>query len=291
MTPTIAYPSENKLGEGPLWHSERNSILWIDILEKKLFELNQSTQKLQVYSLPERVGTVVIESKNTVIVALQGGLARVNLDTQHLDWLTDLEKEIPTNRPNDGKCDPQGRLWQGTMDMDCKDGAGTLYCIDNEFNRAVKLTNLSVSNGMAWALDGQRFYFIDSPTYRIDAYFFDGKTGNIEFEKTAVSIPKIMGMPDGMTIDNEGMLWVAHWSGFTVRRWNPNTSECLETIELPVPQITSCAFGGEGLDQLFITSARTGMSESDLGKYPESGNLFVVKMKVKGVKSYKFNIQ
>lgn len=283
------YPTKNSLGEGPLWHAARGSILWVDILEKKLFELNTNTQKLQTYLLPEWVGMVAIESENTVIVALQGGLARLDLDTERIEWLVDLEKTILTNRPNDGKCDPQGRLWQGTMDLDCKDGAGTLYCIDNELKIGVKLTNLSISNGMAWSLDGRRFYFIDSPTYRIESYFFDAKTGNITFEKTAVEIPKEIGMPDGMTIDAEGMLWVAHWGGFAVRRWNPHTGECLETIALPAPQITSCAFGEPELDRLFITSARIGISEADLEKYPESGSLFVVKMKVKGVESYKFN--
>ena len=283
MPAQTIYPAQNTLGEGPLWHTERGSIFWVDILEKKLFELNQTTRNLQTYSLPERVGTVVVESKNTVVVALQSGIARLNLDTQQLDWLVDLEKDIPTNRPNDGKCDPQGRLWQGTMDLTCQSGAGTLYCIDNELKISKKLTNLTISNGMTWSMDGQRFYFIDSPTHRIESYLFDGETGNIQFEKTAVRVKPEMGKPDGMTIDTEGMLWVAHWGGSAVRRWNPNTSECLETIELPAPHISSCTFGGAGLDQLFITSARVGLSEADLEKYPESGNLFVVKMAVKGL--------
>lgn len=170
MKPTTAYPAQNQLGEGPIWHAERGSIFWVDILEKKLFEFSPTTQKLQTYSLPERVGTVVIESKNAVIVALQGGLARLHLDTERLDWLVDLEKNTPTNRPNDGKCDPQGRLWQGTMDLACKTGAGTLYCIDSDLVPKPTLTNLSISNGMAWSLDGQRFYFIDSPTFQINCW-------------------------------------------------------------------------------------------------------------------------
>ncbi len=288
MKPTTAYPAQNQLGEGPIWHTERGSIFWVDILEKKLFEFSPTTQKLQTYSLPERVGTVVIESKNAVIVALQGGLARLHLDTERLDWLVDLEKNTPTNRPNDGKCDPQGRLWQGTMDLACKTGAGTLYCIDSDLVPKPTLTNLSISNGMAWSLDGQRFYFIDSPTFQINCYLFDGQTGNIVFEKIAITIPQEMGLPDGMTIDAEGMLWVAHWGGFAVRRWSPETGQLLETIEVPAPQVTSCAFGGENLDQLFITTARVGMSEADLEKYPESGRLFVIKIMVKGVESFRF---
>lgn len=280
--------SKNQLGEGPVWHSERQSLFWVDILEKKLFEQPWQSPHHNEWTLPEYVGTVAIESENTVIVALQNGIARFDLITKKLDWIVDLEKEIPSNRANEGKCDPQGRLWQGTMDLDCKDGAGTLYCIDNELNVEAKITNLRISNGMAWSLDSTRFYFIDSSTYRIESYFFDGKMGDIIFEKTAITIPESMGLPDGMTIDSEGMLWVAHWGGFAVRRWDPDTSELLETIEFPAPQITSCTFGGPDFDHLFITSARVGMSETDLEKYPQSGNVFVVKTGVKARELFKF---
>ena len=284
---TVAHPAANILGEGPIWHPERKSIFWVDILEKLLFEMNHKTQAVKSWQMPERIGTVAVETYATVIVALQGGIFRFHLENEILELLVELEKESLENRPNDGKCDVNGRLWQGTMDLGCAENAGSLYCFDGK-NLVKKLPNLSISNGMAWSLDNQRFYFIDSPLYRIDAYFFDEKTGEITFEKTAVTVPETMGLPDGMTIDTEGMLWVAHWGGFAVRRWNPETGELMETIEMPVPQVTSCAFGGEDLDELFITTARTGMPAEDLAKYPESGHLFKVKTTTKGIETYKF---
>ena len=141
---------------------------------------------------------------------------------------------------------------------------------------------------MAWSADNKRFYFIDSTTYKVDSYSFDLKTGNIKFETTVITIPENMGMPDGMCIDKEGMLWIAHWNGFAVRRWNPINGHLLLTIELPVPQVTSCTFGGKNLDELFITTAKTGLSDEQLKQYPESGHLFTIKTSVKGKFSEKF---
>jgi len=283
----IAHPAANSLGEGPIWHPERRSILWIDILEKNLYELTWESQQLKSWKMPAKIGTVAIESKNSVIVALQGGIARFNLDSEALDYLAELETTIETNRPNDGKCDSEGRLWQGTIDLDCAKEAGALYCFDGE-NCNKKLGNLTISNGMAWSLDNQRFYFIDSPTFCIDAYLFDAKSAKITFERTVIKVPESMGLPDGMTIDSDGMLWVALWGGFAVGRWNPHTGDLLETIELPVPQVTSCTFGGKDWDELFITTARVGMSDEALAQYPESGHLFIQKMSVKGIESFKF---
>jgi len=282
-----AYQAANNLGEGPIWHPERGSIFWVDILEKNLYELNWESQQRNAWKMPTKIGTVAVESKNSVVVALQGGIARFNLETAFLEYLTDLEKDTETNRPNDGKCDSKGRLWQGTMNLDCTPEAGSLYCFNGN-TLTKKLANLTISNGMAWSLDNQKFYFIDSPTYQIACYCFDEESGEIQFLKTAVKIPESMGKPDGMTIDSDEMLWVAHWGGFAVRRWNPDTGDLLETIELPVPQVTSCTFGGKDLDELFITTARVGMSDEDLVKYPESGHLFTQKMSVKGKETFKF---
>ena len=135
---------------------------------------------------------------------------------------------------------------------------------------------------MAWTSDNTRMYFIDSPTQTIKSYIFDANSGAILFEKNAVLIPKEMGTPDGMCIDSEGMLWVAHWGGFGVYRWNPANGDLLEKIAIPVPDVTSCAFVGENLDHLIITTAKGDLNEDELKKYPESGNVFYLKMKVRG---------
>ena len=150
------------------------------------------------------------------------------------------------------------------------------------FSVQKKLSDISVSNGIVWSADGKRMYYIDSPTQQVQCFLFDEKTGNIEFEKIAITIDKASGSPDGMCMDEEGMLWIAQWDGFGVYRWNPLTGEMLDKIDVPVPQVSSCAFGGDNMDQLFITTARENMSKDDVKKYPLSGNVFIAEPGVKG---------
>jgi sugar lactone lactonase YvrE len=207
-----------------------------------------------------------------------------------LEWLTDLEKEIKDNRPNDGKCDSHGRLWLGTMNINAKDHAGALYSVNQDKTVTQHLTSLSIANGLAWSKDDRFFYFIDSPLYRVDRYLFDATAGRLTFDSTVIEIPQELGMPDGMTIDDEGMLWVAQWDGFCVCRWNPETGEMLHKIDVPAPQVSSCTFGGENLDILLITTARAGLSEETLSQYPQSGNIFFTQPGVKGLLPNKFKI-
>jgi sugar lactone lactonase YvrE len=286
-TATIAYPAANVLGEGPVWHGGRQSLFWVDIEGKQLQELKWPTLQFQSWPMPEMIGMVVPYNENSLVVALQGGLALFHLETGQLDWLTEIEKDSIENRPNDGKCDSRGRLWLGTMHKGASINSGSLYCMQKNLITS-KLTSLTISNGMAWSRDDKHFYFIDSSLHRIDQYGFDSITGDIQFERTAVTIPSEMGLPDGMTIDEEGMLWVAQWGGFCVCRWDPNTGSLLHKIEVPVPQVTSCTFGGENLDVLFVTTARVGLSEELLLKYPESGHVFSAQMKVRGFLPYNF---
>jgi sugar lactone lactonase YvrE len=284
----VVYPAANDLGEGPVWHSGRQSVFWVDIEGRKLQEMVWPAGEVQSWAMPQRIGTVVPYQADKLVVALQDGLALFHPETGGLAWLVDLEKERNDNRPNDGKCDSQGRLWLGTMHLDANQPSGSLYCIDGGLTVTKQLTSLTISNGMAWSADNRHFYFIDSALQRVDQYAFDALSGTITFERTAVTIPPEMGLPDGMTIDEEGMLWVAQWDGFCVCRWNPATGELLQKIDVPVPQVTSCTFGGINLDVLFITTARVGLSEETLLKYPESGHLFSANVKVKGHDPYHF---
>jgi len=285
---SVAYPSSDLLGEGPVWSEERKSLFWVDIEGQILHELKWPEKKAQLWCMPQMMGMVALESRNKVILALQDGIALYDLQKKELVWLKHLEKEITANRPNDGKCDAAGRLWLGTMDCHCNSKAGSLYCIDGRLNIIKKLSSLTIANGMAWSIDSKRMYFTDSATYKVDSYLFDVHTGNIKFERTAIVIDEKLGMPDGMSIDEEGMLWIAHWNGFAVRRWDPATGRLLDVIKLPVPQVTSCSFGGNNLDELFITTAKTGLSKEQLEQYPLSGNLFVRMLTVKGIPPAKF---
>jgi sugar lactone lactonase YvrE len=286
---SLLYQSENILAEGPLWHRARQSFFWVDIDGKCFFEYQWPQGKINRWQLNYRV-SLIIESNDSdiLILGLQGGIASFDLHKEKLDWLLELEKEITNNRTNDGACDSFGRIWIGTMDRQCRPGKGSLYCVDDKFCLQKKLENISVSNGIVWSIDGKKMYYTDSPTQQVQSFLFHEETGNIRFEKIAITIDNKLGSPDGMCMDEEGMLWIAQWGGFGVYRWNPLTGKMLDKIEVPVPQVSSCAFGGEKMDQLFITTARENMSEEEINKYPLSGNVFITQPGVKGIPVHKF---
>ncbi len=237
---TLAYAAANSLGEGPVWHATRQSFFWVDIEGKMLNEIKWPSKQVQCWPMPQRIGTFALYGDANLVVALQDGLAIFDLETKRLEWFVDIEKDVKDNRPNDGKCDSEGRLWLGTMHISAKEGAGSLYCISQNKRVTLQLTSLSIANGLACSDDDRYFYFIDSPLKRIDRYLFDAHQGIIKFDRTVVTTPGELGFPDGMTIDEEGMLWVAQWDGFCVCRWNPDIGAFLHKIEVPVPQVSSC---------------------------------------------------
>jgi sugar lactone lactonase YvrE len=288
MEVSVLYKANCLLAEGPYWHAERKSFFWVDIEAKILFEYDWKNGSVKKTSIPYRVSMIVQDEQDNIILGVQGGLAAFNLNSGSLTWLINIEKEFPDHRCNDGKCDPDGRLWVGTMDKDCKEGEGSFYCIDEDLRLHKKLDKLSIPNGLAWSLDNKRLYHTDSPSHEIKSYFFETNAGDISLEKTVVKIPDEMGQPDGMTIDEEGMLWIAHWGGSGIYRWNPENGKLLDKVEVPAQQVTSCVFGGEELDHLVITTASTGLSEEDLKKYPLSGSIFITKPGVKGIPANKF---
>lgn len=287
MRASVLYPSQCILGEGPIWHAERKCCFWVDIERGILYEYNWVSKVTRTWSFDYKVTMVIQGTNNNLVLGLNGGIARFDLKSERLEWLLDIETELKENRCNDGACDSQGRLWIGTMHTDFKQGAGSLYCIDKNLNILKKLDKVTISNGIVWSLDNKRLYYIDSPTQVVQSFIFKEETGEIFFEKNAIQIPAEMGTPDGMTIDQEGMLWIAHWGGFGIYRWNPLDGKFMDKIEIPVPNVTSCTFAGESLDHLIITTARGNLNEEELKKYPESGNIFWAKADVKGIESNK----
>lgn len=270
-------PSQCFLGEGPYWHADRQSFFWVDIENGKLFQHQVESGQTTTFTFPHRLAVVLEGKGDQLILGLDRKLARFDLKTEELEWLTEVEPDFPLHRFNDGKVDAKGRLWIGTLSTKFTEGAGSLYCIDESLTPKKMLGDLTISNGMAWAADHRTFYFIDTPTRQIKAYTFDLESGKIEFDRIAIAVPEELGMPDGMCIDREGMLWVAHYGGAGVYRWNPASGELLEKIALPVPHVTSCAFGGEQLDTLLITTAQENLSAEQLEAYPMSGDVFLVK--------------
>ncbi|PZV78035.1 sugar lactone lactonase YvrE [Algoriphagus aquaeductus] len=276
------------LGEGPLWIAELGCFFWVDIEKGNLHRYHLATEKLEIRHFPHRLAVVLEGQNGKLILGLDRKLVRYDWETEVIEELCEVESDLTLNRFNDGKVDPQGRIWIGTLSTLFTEGSGSLYRIGTDLKPLTQLKNLTISNGMAWTADQRTFYFIDTPTKKIQEFAFDPKTGAIEFRRIAVEIPEVLGFPDGMCIDREGMLWVAHYAGSGVYRWDPSTGQLLDKIELPVPHVTSCCFGGENLDLMLITTAQENLTADDLKKYPQSGDVFLVK--VEGIESFQAEI-
>lgn len=283
-------PSQCFLGEGPLWIARLGCFFWVDIEKGNLHRYHLATEQLEIRHFPHRLAVVLEGQIGKLILGLDRKLVRYDWETEVIEELCEVESDLTLNRFNDGKVDPKGRIWIGTLSTLFTEGAGSLYRIGPDLQPKVQLTNLTISNGMAWTADQRTFYFIDTPTKKIQEFAFDPKTGAIEFRRIAVEIPEGLGFPDGMSIDREGMLWVAHYAGSGVYCWNPSTGQLLDKIELPVPHVTSCCFGGENLDLMLITTAQENLTADDLKKYPQSGDVFLVKVEVGGWETFQADI-
>jgi sugar lactone lactonase YvrE len=276
------HKSQCILGESPYWHAERKSFFWVDIEKGELYEFQVGLKKTTKRKFNQRLSLVLEGQGEYLILALDRKIARYDLETEKLTWLIEVEDDQPLNRFNDGACDADGRLWIGTMSTKFTPGSGSLYKITSELSPEKMLGKISISNGMAWTADNETFYYIDSPTQEIRAYHFDLETGEIIMDRTVIRVPKELGTPDGMSIDQQGKLWVAHYGGFGVYCWDPENGKLLKKISLPVPNVTSCVFGGENLDHLLITTARENLTEAQLKEFPESGDVFLVKTNTQG---------
>jgi len=276
------------LGEGPSWDATNKVLYWVNILEKKIFMYDPGTHVNRTIELDQYVGAVVPTESGKLMLALQHGFYTMDLNTEQLTKIVDPEEHLPDNRFNDGKCDVRGRFWAGTMSLKDAQGAGSLYCLDVKHNVKTMIQNVTISNGIAWSPDNKVMYHIDTPTRQIAAYDFEVETGIISNKRVVIEVPEEMGNPDGMTADEAGMLWVAKWGGSQIGRWNPNTGERIDSVDVPAPLVTSCSFGGENMDELYITTARVGLSDETLQKYPKAGGLFRVKTDVKGQQMHSF---
>lgn len=285
---TVVVESPAQLGEGPSWDAENNRLLWVDIEGFKVHAYDPVTGEDQAYDVGEHVGAVVPYRGDEVIVALRSGFYTYHLITGERQAITDPEQDKPTNRFNDGKCDAYGRFWAGTMSLNNEEKAGSLYCLEDGKPVRTMVEQVSTSNGLGWSPNLEFMYYIDTPTRSIDRFDFDLASGTITNRTSIISIPEEMGFPDGMTVDAEGMLWVAHWGGGKVTRWNPETSELLQQVEVPADQVTSCCFGGPDLEDLYITTARIGIKEERLQETPQAGSLFVVRPGVQGQKTHAY---
>jgi len=241
------------LGEGPAWDEKTQTLYWVDILGKRIYAGTELLAELDDF-----VGCLAPRKNGNLILGKRASIVDFDLDSSQQTLLASLN-ESATNRVNDGKCDPAGRFLAGTMDMNEKEASGSLYSFGG--GQVTRLFDgVRISNGLAWSPDYKTFYYIDTPTHEVKAFDYDVTTGEIANPRAAFYVPESLGWPDGMTSDTEGNLWIALWGGAQVTRWNPNTGQLLEQIPVSALQSSSCVFGGKDRNELYITSARVGMS-------------------------------
>lgn len=269
-----------RLGEGPLWNAERQVLHWVDIYNRRVHTFDPVSGKDTYIEVDTVVSGLFLEDEKHLILAQESGLTRLDLHNQTTTPLIKIEADRPNNRLNDVRVDYRGRRWVGTMNNDGKPYAN-LYRYDPDGSLHLMETNLSISNGLGWSPDQKIFYLTDSPQQVIYAYDFDMDAGTISDRRPLITLTGESFYPDGLTIDAEGCLWSAMWNGWCVIRFDPQGQE-MRRVPLPVPLVTSCAFGGENLTDLFITTASAGLSQSELKQSFEAGDLFRLRTDVKG---------
>ena len=276
------------VGEGPIWDGENKVLYWVDIMGNRLHVYDPATGADVEHDVGQPVGTVVRRASGGLMLAMHHGFAAYDLESRTLDRIADPEEDLPENRFNEGKCDPAGRFWAGTMAIEPVPGAGGLYRMDTDLSVHKVFPDITVSNGICWSLDHRTMYYVDSPRFDVRAYDFDMDTGDVHNERILFEIPKATGAPDGMVIDAEGMLWIAHYGGSRVCRWDPGGGSVMQQIDLPVSNVTACAFAGDELDTLYITSASQDMSADDWEREPHAGGLFATRPGVRGIEPFRF---
>lgn len=259
------------LGEGPVWDSRTGELIWVDIIAAVVHRFEPASGVDRALTVGQPVGAACPRASGGYVLALRDGIALFG-DDGELTFIAGIEADVGANRFNDAKCDPAGRLWAGTVRFDGQPG-GALYRIDPDHRATRVVPGLGLSNGIGWSPDGTAMYLIDTLAGGLDVFEFDAGTGSLDGRRRLVTFPAGQGLPDGMTVDSEGFLWVAIYGGGVVRRYEPGGEPALE-IEIPASQPTSCAFGGPDLGDLYITSATQFLSPDRLAREPSAGGLF-----------------
>ena len=276
--------AQDELGEGPVWDAVGQALYWVDIERGLVHRFHPSSGDHRVMRVGKKVGALALREGGGMVMATEVGFAFWDEGEQSLRLIGDPEAHKPQTRFNDGAADRRGRFWAGTMGDPYHNH---LYRLDPDLSIHTMESGIDISNGIGWSPDNRVMYYTDSTPGIIYAYDFDVETGEIANRRVWVDRSGRPGVPDGLTVDSEGFVWSACWDGWCVERYDPQ-GNLERTIHLPVPRPTSVMFGGPNLDVLYITSARTELSEAALNQSPLSGDLFCLQPGVRGLPEPRF---
>ncbi|XP_078602220.1 regucalcin-like [Branchiostoma floridae x Branchiostoma japonicum] len=288
MSVTVAIAEPGQHTEGPHWDHRTNTLLYVDLLDPCVCRWDPVTGERDKFKMACSPGCVVPRESGGAVVAAGTRFASLDFRTRRLTTLAEVNHDKPTNIFNDGKCDAAGRFWSGTMGKDSafgkfEFGAGSLFCLHTDRTVKKALGGVSISNGLAWSPDNRVMYYIDSLQFSVDAFDYDLSTGTPTNRRKVVTFDPATSVPDGMTIDTDGNLWIALLNSGQVVQVDPNTGTQLRSVKFPTDRVTSCCFGGPDLDVLYVTSTRVNMSAEQTLQQPLSGCVFqVTELGVKG---------
>ena len=297
--PELVVDAQDRLGEGPLWDPRAAVLWWVDLLGDRIHRYEPATNSNRAWATPRTPTALACREDGSLVVTTPLGIERFDPDrplAQRLHLLIPLEQENTSTRSNDAKCDRHGNFWIGTMDWTFTPGGGRLYRVAPDGTTRVAVDDATLPNGMCWSADGRRFYWIDTMEHRVDAFDVDPENGLIGARRRLAPRDDTPLNADGMTIDREGCLWVAHFADGPgpscptpggISRFSPE-GERLVTIELPVTYVTSLCFGGSDLDELYITTGPNEVPTEQLVHEPHAGGLFRWRPGVPGTVLHRF---
>ena len=281
----VAVAPSAALGEGPRWDAATQTLLWVDIPAKLVHRYDPATGTNTTQQVADVVSLALPRRRGGVVIGLPDGLHL--LDGERSPLFAPIEAEQAGTRTNDGACDAAGRLWVGTMALDERSPEAALYRVGADLSVTTMLSGTTISNGLGWSPSGTRFYFVDSPTRRIDVFDFDPETGALENRRPLAAVEVEGAVPDGLTVDAEGGVWVALHGGWGLRCYSPE-GELKAVVDLPVARITSCCFGGSELRDLYVTTRREGLGAAGVATQPLAGALLRLDVGVAGMPTHAF---
>jgi sugar lactone lactonase YvrE len=276
-----------RLGESPRWDAQGRRLAFVDVYNHWVHAFDPANVDDDHFDAGEVVSAVALAGADRLLLALRDRLAILDLKTGRIRPFTDVPLTPQETRLNDGKCDPRGRFWVGSLSDEA--GAASLYRCDPDGQVQRIETGLTISNGLGWSPDGKTFYLTDSPRRIIYAYDFDLDRGRLSNQRALVDFGAEPIEPDGLAVDVEGRLWSALWNGWALARFD-SRGRPLERIPLPVQRPTSVAFGGDSLADLYVTSASVGLNQKEIERGVEAGDLFRVAAGTTGLPEHSFGL-